>query len=72
MQRYKDYLDGYAIKSKAGYLFSEFRQQRKELIRWAERELSPFSDQPMAWTELKRLKGYQIVKVRLAVQGQSK
>lgn len=67
MKRYKDYLEGYAVQNRGGYLFAMFARHRKDLVREIERELNTGTVRE-SWPEIRKQHGYRIVKARIVVE----
>lgn len=67
MIRHKDYLNGYAIQNRNGYLFTFFTQLRKDLVKQAERDLATPGSQ--TWPEIRKANGFEIVRARIVVAG---
>lgn len=65
-KKYKDYLNGYAIRNRAGYLFTFFTQLRKDIVKQAERNLATRG--AMTWPEIRKENGFEIVRARIMVQ----
>lgn len=67
MKKYKDYLNGYTVQTRDGYLFTFFTQLRKDLIKQVERDLATPTTQ--TWPEIRKADGFEIVRAQLVVHG---
>jgi hypothetical protein len=67
MIKYKDYLNGYAVRNRGQYLFTFFTQLRKDLVTQVERDLA--TRQAMTWPEIRKENGVEIVRARIVVAG---
>lgn len=67
MIKSKDYLNGYAIQNRNGYLFTMFTQLRRDLVKQAERDLATRDSQ--TWPEIRKENGFEIVRARIMVAG---
>lgn len=67
MIKYKDYLNGYAVTNRNGYLFTFFTQLRRDLVTQIERNLATRESQ--TWPEIRKENGFEIVRARIVVAG---